>query len=1131
MSKTNSKAGGTARIGALLEQLQKLCLAGSEAKYEQDKVDVEQLRYVTNKIQQLLSSQEKCCKDLTTKFTDGLSTLLVVLEMSLDTQLTLNILGCLCELLTTGKRASVLAAKGTVDIILRVVVNASKDTSVCAEEILLLSHVILTKVGPKDRKLCVKARLTGALQVTMNVIKNNTAFFKVLQPALQVLKLYSANSVNCNALAKAGAVGVLFKVVTSCGHKRVICLKLVLEILATLVKSKNCASKAVSYGAVPMLLQMFCDWQRTDHHHRQTNIRKAILNVIKNITMSRTGKKAFIQADGIKTLYTLSLETLECRELEGVNNLSSQILRRCFPTNKLPVSTLSSPVAFALLDLDSAAHSTAEDLQDDSGEGESSEIESEEEDDESGSTSQDDKEMSDSGKTTKPGRNAPKESKPKPRDDLVMYEKFFPELFEFQVETAEPMEDDETFVSYPIVIPTGAEEPLSCSPTGPNCLSNQLDSMNFDSPSNHSKASETMTQGTATQEELTEDERAYSDDNPTADNYGQCKSVLPVIKTPAPDIYGHYPPVEPEPLGQKKTGLQRTMIFRDIERQIHPQRVINKVVFDLDLIMKQQEPDADDNCLLAVAKEQLKFGHARKPSNSSISEGERSPEETAKPLKFESRFESGNLRKAIQVRDYEYDLVLNPDINCKHHHQWFYFEVSNMNAEIPYKFNIVNCEKINSQFNFGMQPVMYSTIEAQEGRAGWIRAGTNVCYYRNYFTRSREATGGLGGKTYYTSTFTIAFPHANDVCYFAYHYPYTFTMLQGHLSRLESSLNTKDIYYRRMTLCSSLGGNPCDVITITAQPREGDAKSIEILRNRPYIFLTSRVHPGESNSSWVMKGVLDFLMSNFYTARHLRETFIFKIVPMLNIDGVVNGCHRCSLSGDDLNRRWIYPSMLLHPTIYHVKGLLLYLQSIEKTPLVYCDFHGHSRKKNVFMYGCSTAATLAASSSSSADIESDLVDSVRERVAELSGSDSTSSMDPSDVDEDPGYRTLPRVLHNIAPAFSLGSCSFIVEQSKESTARVVVWREIGVVRSYTMESTYSGCDQGPYKGYHVGTRELEEMGRFFCAGLLRVGRSFFYRNNQMSNDSASEMHTADSSWIRTSELFVPCELVSSGVVI
>lgn len=50
--------------------------------------------------------------------------------------------------------------------------------------------------------------------------------------------------------------------------------------------AESCASKAVSFGAVPVLLQMFCDWQRTDHHHRQANIRKAILNVIKNVTMS-----------------------------------------------------------------------------------------------------------------------------------------------------------------------------------------------------------------------------------------------------------------------------------------------------------------------------------------------------------------------------------------------------------------------------------------------------------------------------------------------------------------------------------------------------------------------------------------------------------------------------------------------------------------------------------------------------------------------------------------------------------------------------------------------------------------------------------------------------------------------------
>lgn len=36
-------------------------------------------------------------------------------------------------------------------------------------------------------------------------------------------------------------------------------------------------------------------------------------------------------------------------------------------------------------------------------------------------------------------------------------------------------------------------------------------------------------------------------------------------------------------------------------------------------------------------------------------------------------------------------------------------------------------------------------------------------------------------------------------------------------------------------------------------------------------------------------GVLDFLTSAYYTAKNLRDRFIFKIVPMLNIDGVVNG--------------------------------------------------------------------------------------------------------------------------------------------------------------------------------------------------------------------------------------------------
>ena len=68
--------------------------------------------------------------------------------------------------------------------------------------------------------------------------------------------------------------------------------------------------------------------------------------------------------------------------------------------------------------------------------GESTDVESEEDEDEvSVSASQDDKEPFDGGnKPVKAEIKAPNQNKQaKPRDDLAMYEKFFPELFEFQV--------------------------------------------------------------------------------------------------------------------------------------------------------------------------------------------------------------------------------------------------------------------------------------------------------------------------------------------------------------------------------------------------------------------------------------------------------------------------------------------------------------------------------------------------------------------------------------------------------------------------------------------------------------------------------------------------------------------------
>jgi len=98
-------------------------------------------------------------------------------------------------------------------------------------------------------------------------------------------------------------------------------------------------------------------------------------------------------------------------------------------------------------------------------------------------------------------------------------------------------------------------------------------------------------------------------------------------------------------------------------------------------------------------------------------------------LVFESRFESGNLQKAIKVGPYEYDLYLKNDYGTTGYTQWYYFKVSNTRAERTYRFNIVNLIKPDSSYNQGMKPLLYSNTKADRESVGWYRDGTNIAYY------------------------------------------------------------------------------------------------------------------------------------------------------------------------------------------------------------------------------------------------------------------------------------------------------------------------------------------------------------------------------------------------------------------
>ena len=120
--------------------------------------------------------------------------------------------------------------------------------------------------------------------------------------------------------------------------------------------------------------------------------------------------------------------------------------------------------------------------------------------------------------------------------------------------------------------------------------------------------------------------------------------------------------------------------------------------------------------------------------------------------------------------------------------------------------------------------------------------------------------------------------------------------------------------------------------------------------------------------------------------------------------------------------------------------------------IMYCDMHGHSMKKNVFMYACSYK---------------------------------TPGFGLEDGKTNIFIRLVPFLLSKRNKLFSYGNCHFRLERFKEATARIVNFKEFNILASYTLEASFFGPEvkENEHADNHMDTLQLESLGRDLCKQL------------------------------------------------
>lgn len=259
-------------------------------------------------------------------------------------------------------------------------------------------------------------------------------------------------------------------------------------------------------------------------------------------------------------------------------------------------------------------------------------------------------------------------------------------------------------------------------------------------------------------------------------------------------------------------------------------------------------------------------------------------------VEISTDFEGGNIGTIGKITETHWVCAVEGEVDSENRNRqasWYYFRLDNAkDKEIT-----IDLANLTGEYNYkyGIRPISIETQPAiSYDQENWEYLSKNQISYDED-----------------CPILKMTFTPEKETVWIAHIQPYT----NARLGRLLDKYKTDP-----MLTIGSIGKTAKNREMVMLTLTNGDIPQSD----KTVFWLMARQHAWESGTSWVLEGLIHYLLDSKEGKKALREN-IFKIIPIGDPDGVARGGVRFNAFGHDLNRNWdnVLPKEM--PEIYSQK--------------------------------------------------------------------------------------------------------------------------------------------------------------------------------------------------------------------